>query len=65
MDEPIASRSGRRLANYEDAVWRAIEEGRIPGAVAMVGNEREVVYASAFGHPAAWTGARTPSTTCS
>ena len=49
MDKPVASRSGRRLANYEDAAQRAIGEGLIPGAVAMVGNEREVVHASAFG----------------
>jgi methyl acetate hydrolase len=49
MDKPITTRNRRRLPNYEDAARRAIEEGRIPGAVAMIGNEREVVYASAFG----------------
>jgi len=49
MAKPVPSRGGKRLARYEDAARRAIEEGRIPGAVAMVGNEREVVYASAFG----------------
>ena len=49
MEKPIGSRNRRRLARYEDTARRAIAEGRIPGAVAMVGNEREVVHASAFG----------------
>ncbi len=49
MDKPIAARRGARLASYEEAAERAIAEGRIPGAVAMVGNADSVLHASAFG----------------
>lgn len=49
MDKPNASHLGTRLPGYEEAAQRAIAEGRIPGAVAMVGNGREILHASAFG----------------
>jgi len=41
-----------RLAALDEAVERQIEEGRIPGAVLMVGRRGRIAYARAFGHRA-------------
>lgn len=49
MDKIAVAREGARLAGFEEAAQKAIADGRIPGAVAMVGNGREVLHASAFG----------------
>ncbi len=49
MDTLNRQHPGENLAAYEAAAEAAIEVGRIPGAVAMVGNGAELLHASAFG----------------
>jgi methyl acetate hydrolase len=49
MDQHNSQHRGTRLPAYEAAASAAIADGKIPGAVAMVGNASEVLHASALG----------------
>lgn len=49
MDQFNSQHRGAALPAYEAAARTAISAGRIPGAVAMVGDAREVLHASAYG----------------
>ncbi len=48
----LAGFDQQRLARIDKAIEKAIEEGKIPGAVVIVGQKDEIAYAKAFGQRA-------------
>jgi CubicO group peptidase (beta-lactamase class C family) len=50
LDTVISGISLNRLQRYENYIKKEINEGKIPGAVAMVSRNRKIVYNESFGY---------------